>query len=139
MRLIEAILLIFMLLLAACGGAEAPTVEEAEAGAALPGDPASGQELFQQTTIDSTPGCTTCHSLEPGVTRIGPSLAGITERAGQRVPDLSAEEYLRQSIVEPDAHLVEGFSNIMYQNYEDMLSEEQIDDLVAYLLTLGGE
>jgi len=43
----------------------------------------------------------------------GPSFQGISKRAGDRVPGLSAVEYLRQSIVDPSAYMVEGFVDIM--------------------------
>jgi hypothetical protein len=75
-----------------------------------------------------------CHSLD-GSADAGPSFQGISERAGERVPDLSAVEYLRQSIVDPSAYVVEGFDDIMPKGYRILLSEEDIDDLVALLLT----
>ena len=63
-----------------------------------------------------------------------------TSRASQaavRVPGLSAEAYLQQAIVNPDAHVVDGFTaGVMYQNYEEALTKEQINALVAFLLTL---
>ena len=49
---------------------------------------------------------------------------------------MSAEEYLRQSILEPDAYIVEGFpAGQMLPNLGEILSPQQIDDLVAFLLT----
>ena len=85
------------LLLAACGGSEGeptatedsaseatPVVEEAATGnpaaddvstvdgttlADFTGDPAAGEKVFMQ--------CRSCHVVEPGVNRVGPSLAGI--------------------------------------------------------------
>jgi len=51
----------------------------------------------------------------------------------------SAEEYLRTSITDPDAYLAGGYQEgIMYRQYEQALTEQQIDDLVAYMLTLKG-
>jgi cytochrome c oxidase subunit 2 len=47
---------------------------------------------------------------------------------------LSAEEYLRESIVDPKAYIVEGYGGTM-QRYKFLLSEEDIDSLVAFLLT----
>ena len=69
---------------------------------------------------------------------VGPSFDGIASRAQTRVPGLSAEEYLRQSIVEPNAYVVDGFpTGQMFNNYAEVLTEEDIDNLVAFLLTLG--
>ena len=65
----------------------------------------------------------------------GPSFQSISSRAGDRVPGLSAAEYLRQSIVDPSAHVVEGFVDIMPISIGFLLSEEDIDNLVAFLLT----
>jgi hypothetical protein len=39
--------------------------------------------------------------------------------------------------VDPNAHVVEGFpENVMPQNFEELLSQEQMEDLVAFLLSL---
>ena len=75
--------------------------------------------------------------LEPGVVLVGPSFDGIATRAAGRVPGLSAEEYLRESILDPDAYVVDGFpAGQMLQNFSELLTEEEIDSLVAFLLTL---
>lgn len=75
----------------------------------------------------------------PGRVLVGPSLAGIGTVAGDRVPGLSAAEYLRQSILEPDAFIVEGFrSGQMLPIYDEQLSSEEIDSLVEFMLTLEG-
>ena len=52
------------------------------------------------------------------------------------MPGLSAEEYLRESIVDPAAYIVEGYSDgTMPKGFRFLLSEEDIDSLVAFLLT----
>lgn len=131
-------LLIFMLaLLAACGGGTANTTTPEEPEPI--GDAANGEILFSQPVIgeNNAPGCITCHSLEPDVVIVGPSQAGLATRAQTRVAGQSAEEYIRTSITNPNAHIVEGFAEgLMYQNYATDLTPEQIDDLVAYTLTL---
>jgi mono/diheme cytochrome c family protein len=136
--LMMALLALVIVGLAACGGGgSAPAAETG--GPAPVGDAAAGEELFNQAVIgpNSSPGCVTCHSLEEGVVVVGPSQAGLAARAGQRVPGQTAEEYLRNSITHPNDYLVEGFAEgVMYQNYAAELTEDQINDLVAYLLTL---
>jgi len=132
--LLTVLVLILSLALVACGG-DSDSPEAAQQG----GDAAKGEELYKGTTIGSAsaPGCVTCHSLEEGVTLVGPSHAGIATRAETAVPGLSAEEYLRQSILEPDAHITEGFTaGLMYPNYATDLPAPVVDDLVAFLLTL---
>ncbi len=119
-------------LLVACGG-----TDTADGGSG--GDAKRGEELYKQTVIGSqaAPGCITCHSLEAGKVLIGPPHAGLATKAETAVPGMSAEDYLRESIIEPDAHLVDGFSaGIMYQNYAKDLKESEINDLLAFLLTL---
>jgi mono/diheme cytochrome c family protein len=57
--------------------------------------------------------------------------------AGDMVSGQSAEEYLHESVVEPNAYVVEGFpANVMPTNYGSQLTDQQITDLVAYMLTL---
>ena len=128
------VVLALMLSLVACGG---DSSSEGGQGAVSVGDPVAGEALFAQTLIGSQPGCITCHSLEPGVTIVGPSIAGIGAEAGSRVSGQSAEEYLRLSITDPGAYVVEGFAaGLMPAGFADELSEEQLNDLVAYMLSL---
>ena len=97
----------------------------------------AGRSLFMENTFGVNTGCRLCHSLEPGVVLVGPSLAGVATRAEARVPGLTAAEYLRQSIVDPNAYVVDGFpKGQMFQNFARVLTAEQIDSLVAFLLTL---
>jgi nitric oxide reductase subunit C len=104
-----------------------------------------GEVLFKS----SPPACFTCHSVAPGVNLAGPSLAGIGHRAAERVksPDYHGEAkdaagYIRESILKPSAYLVPGAiysangRSFMPDNFEKLLEDDQVDDLVAYLMTL---
>lgn len=96
-------------------------------------DPAAlGLATFNQA------GCAACHTVSGISTAVvGPVLDGIASRAGDTVAGLSAEEYIRQSILEPNAYIVEGFQeNIMLQTFSDTLSDEQVESLITFLLTL---
>ena len=102
-------------------------------------DAEAGRKIFAATSIGSSAGCQICHSTRPGVVLVGPSLYGIADLAAGRVAGLEPEEYLRQSIVDPDAYVVEGFpSGQMLPDFAERLNEAEIDNLVAYLLTLEG-
>jgi coenzyme F420-reducing hydrogenase delta subunit/cytochrome c2 len=101
------------------------------------GDPTAGEKLFKDRSIGASGSCSLCHSLEAGEVLVGPSLAGIASSASERIPGMSAEEYLYQSILKPDAFVVDGFPvGQMLPDLEKRLSPEQIDSLVAFLLTL---
>ncbi len=98
-----------------------------------------GKAMFEMSMIgeNKAPGCIVCHSLEAGKTLVGPSLAGIATYAETAVPGMSAEEFLRQAILEPDQHQMEGYpAGVMYQEYGQDLSQEDIEALVAFMLTL---
>ena len=100
-------------------------------------DPKAGERIYNETASGVNAGCRICHSLQKDERIIGPSFYGIADRAGNRVPGLTAEEYLHQSIVEPNAFLVPGdTSGQMIQNFGDILTEEQIEDLIAFLMTM---
>jgi cytochrome c2 len=101
------------------------------------GDVERGAQLFAQGR-NETPPCVTCHQVRSGQVgfSVGPNLAGIAERAGTRVTELMAEEYLRQSIIEPHRYVVSGYRDIMYPDYNAHFTEQDIQDLIAYLLAL---
>jgi mono/diheme cytochrome c family protein len=114
--------------LAACGGAGGTAATSVPSGGA--GDPVAGEATFK---IE----CARCHSVQAGVAGIGPSLAGIGTSAGTMVSGMSAEQFLHQSIVDPNAQVTPGFSaGIMPNSFGTRLTSQQIDDLVAHLLTL---
>ncbi len=92
------------------------------------GDPGAGETVYNDN------GCANCHSLEEGVAGAGPSLAGLATRAGETVEGQSAEDYIHEAIVNPGAYVVEGYNDIMPAY--DTLSEDDLNNLIAYLMTL---
>ena len=105
---------------------------------------ALGEALFRT----AVPTCQACHSMTPGVNMAGPSLAGMTaffeqiQASGEYTGKATtAEEFVRESIVEPSAWLHPGAMysaggvSFMPPNYGEDLTEEQVDHLVAYLLS----
>lgn len=91
----------------------------------------SGEVLFLSK------GCSGCHSID-GVAESasqGPDLTHVAQVAGKRVLGLSAEEYVRQSVREPQAFLVPGFAGGFVEMPTLPLAEDEIDSLVAFLLT----
>lgn len=88
-----------------------------------------GARVFQQY-------CVSCHSTIPETIIVGPSLAGIRERAAERVEGMTAREYMEMSVKRPDAFVVEGFADLMPKSLEESLSEEEMDAVLAYLMRL---
>ena len=106
-------------------------------------------ELGRVVYNATPPGCAACHSVSPGVNIVGPTLAGIPATAAGRIasPDYrgkarDAAGYIRESILEPNAHVLTGPTyaaggrSLMPGDYGETLKPEQIDQIVAYLLTL---
>jgi len=89
--------------------------------------------------------CHTCHSIgTSGSATRGPNQEGLAARAEERAKEAglsSGLEYLVESIVNPSAFVVEGYDNIMPKVYDApiMLGREQIQAVLTYLQTLGGE
>ena len=81
-----------------------------------------------------TTGCTSCHSIEGVVNgrQIGPNLLGLSDRAADRIEGLQAEDYIRQSVLDPEAFIVEGFGSLMPTF---ALNTEELDALVEFLLS----
>jgi cytochrome c oxidase subunit 2 len=106
---------------------EAFLAREREGGAG--GGGGDGESVF------ATAGCGSCHTFGPAGSdaEVGPSLddlAGAAEGAGQRL-----EDFVLESIVDPNARLAQGFQgDVMPNTYDKSLSEEQLDALVQYLV-----
>ena len=91
----------------------------------------AGQQLFQ------TLGCVSCHGAN-GEGGRGPTLAGLFGRDvrlsnGQTVR--ADEAYIRESILNPQAKLVEGFGPIM-PTFQGQVSEDQLVQLLAFIKSL---
>lgn len=95
---------------------------QTETGAAE-GDPAAGKQLF------TSAGCNSCHTL---------SAAGSTAQTGPNLDEgLKGKDaaFIRESIVNPDAEVTEGFSkDLMPETYGEQLSDEELANLVAFLV-----
>lgn len=108
----------FVMNWAPSAGEGAPAAEEA-----VSDDPVvRGRALFTQTA-----GCAACHTVDGVSTgQVGPNLTNIY---AEKEPD-----YIRESILDPNAVIAEGFAaNIMPANLGELLTPEQIDDIIAFL------
>ncbi len=96
--------------------------------------PASaGQKLFQQL------GCNTCHRSDS--LRRAPVLEGlygqpVRLQTGETV--VADDNYLRESILQPNAQVVAGYQPIM-PTFQGRISDEQLYQLIAYIKSLGAQ
>jgi mono/diheme cytochrome c family protein len=120
------------------------TVEWPESWEDLPeGDADNGPDLYQSN------GCAACHgdpSGDPALAVVGPWLGNIGNEAADRVAGQSAEQYIFESILNPNAYVVPECPNgpcsepsVMRPDYGNVLSEQDMADLIAYYLTLQNE
>jgi cytochrome c2 len=101
------------------------------------GNATNGEKLF------AAQGCSACHSLKEGEKIIGPPLYHIGQTAAERVKSAdyrgkakTAEEYIRESIVEPNADIAPGYpAGVMIQDFGKKLNAQEIGDLIAFLMT----
>lgn len=126
------------------GGPVAATASApAPGGVMLAGETRRGEIIYEQG-LPGAPPCAACHSLTPGKKLAGPPLAEIVSEAALDIKKpaytgtaKTVEEFLRESIVDPDRYIAEGYTKgVMYPNYGKQLSAQQIADLVAFLTTL---
>ncbi len=90
-----------------------------------------GQKLYNQR------GCKQCHSLD-GVPGIGPSFKGIwghTQELKGGTKALVEENYVRESILNPQAKIVAGYEPVM-PTYQGRLKDKEITAIIEYLKTL---
>lgn len=92
-----------------------------------------GRDLFENKL-----GCASCHAGGPQ--QRGAKLEGIFNKdvklvGGQTVK--ADEAYIRESILNPGAKVVEGYQPIM-PTFKGQVTEEQIVSLVAYIKSLSG-
>ena len=90
--------------------------------------------------------CIGCHVI-PGIPaavgQVGPDLSNIGVDGATRIPGYTAEQYIRESLLNPNAFIAPEcpagpcLPNLMVQNLGDTLTAEEIDTLVAYLASLG--
>lgn len=92
------------------------------------------------TTLALVNGCAGCHSIDPAIVLTGPTWHNIGDTATNRRPDESPALYLYLSITDPAAYEVPNFpSGVMPKDFAQRMSQQEIADVVAYLLTLNGQ
>jgi cytochrome c oxidase subunit 2 len=91
--------------------------------------PEYGAQLYESQ------GCQTCHSLD-GSRKVGPTFKGLYGMENRALADGSTvtadDNYLRESILNPNAKVAEGYPAIMPGSYGG-LDERQLAALIAFI------
>lgn len=100
-------------------------------------DAENGKVLFNTFQPDAGFGCSTCHHADSEARLIGPGLLNIGNRAEARVEGQTALDYIYTSIISPSEFVVPDYPDgLMPANWAEIYSEDEIYDIMAYLLTL---
>ena len=87
-------------------------------------------------------GCIACHSLD-GTKLVGPSFKGLFGKdrivlsGGAQKSVKADEEYIKNSIYDPDSEIVSGFNKGLMKSYRDVLKDDEIKTITDYLKTLS--
>lgn len=90
------------------------------------------------TTLYSTKTCSACHSTD-GQTRVGPSFKGIFGKTVQLKDGRAItvdESYLRESMMEPNKDIVQGFTMGAMPTFKGQLSDDEVNALIAFIKSL---
>lgn len=117
---------LFIVALSACGGSASPPP--------IPTPTLSPVETLGTQVY--TRHCASCHLLTPNDIKVGPSFYGIADRADNQVTGQDARTYLYTSVLNPSVYLADGFEDLMPQTLAKTLTGEELDAVIAYLLTL---
>lgn len=110
--------------------AGSPTpIPVSEAAPPLPPELQAGRKVFEAR------GCIGCHTIQGVGGQTGPELTHIGTDAATMEPGKSAEQYMRESVLTPQAFIVPGFPPVM-PSFQGVISDQELDDLVRYLLSL---
>jgi mono/diheme cytochrome c family protein len=98
--------------------------------ATLSPEEAAGAKIFT-----GKGGCVGCHNAGSGGGATGPNLSHIGTDGATMKPGMDARAYIEESIRSPQAFLVPGFGPLMPPNYSQTLTDEEINQLIAFLLS----
>lgn len=145
------------LALTACGGGEAapaPTQPPAAAAPAAEPTKVPPEVIEKGKVVFNQYGCQACHAIQGFANgMVGPALDNLYNDAKKIIASeeykksegkaTTAEEYIRESILNPNAFVVAQCptgpcpKGVMIQNFKDQISEPELEALIGYLMTLG--
>jgi cytochrome c oxidase subunit 2 len=115
----------------------------ASAQAEAPAQSAQSGQMKQVSLVDQgkqvyeTKSCNTCHSVD-GTTKVGPTWKGLYGAKVELTDGSSVtadENYIHESIVDPQAKIVKGFGPSM-PTFKGVLSEQEITAVISYIKSL---
>lgn len=92
----------------------------------------------QGEKLVTTKGCVGCHSVD-GSAKVGPSLKGLFNRKTAWEDGSSGvndENYIRESILTPNAKVVKGFPKGVMPTFQGQITEDEIKAIIEYVKTL---
>lgn len=111
--------------------AESSNKKDSEAekttAAASTGDVAKGEAIFQQN-------CEICHDAKSNEIRVGPGLKGVLKKLPESHTTSEGTEHKEHTVAMIRKQIEEGGGGMMAM--KDILSKEEIDNIIAYLQTL---
>ena len=115
--------------------AQAAAMPGEDPGGTVPGNPLAGPGQ-EGKRIFNAAGCASCHALSDAGSSaaVGPSLDDVARGSGGGLPP---REWLRQSIVDPNAILAGGYPRDLMPDYGRRLNSRQVEALVDYLMRVG--
>ena len=125
-----------------CLEGEIGQVEPAEYEPVASGEVTAGRQIFITGSGEGTATpCVNCHTVSvvpEAIGLLGPNLSHIGTDAADRRADLSASEYIAESIREPEVFIAEGVESaipgLMLTSITAGLTDADVDALVAFLL-----
>ena len=92
-----------------------------------------GEKLF------AVKACASCHSVSDATTKVGPALwkkFGTAEHFDDGTEVTIDENYIRESILNPNAKITKGFPKGVMPTFQGQLSETELNALIEYVKTL---
>jgi len=102
---------------------------------------ASGKPALPGLSIIKKNGCTACHSFD-GTRIVGPSFKGIYGEKvtvivnGNEKQVIVDDDYILESVYEPNAKIVKGFQKDLMQPYKDLIKKEEVKQIIEYIKSL---
>jgi cytochrome c oxidase subunit 2 len=102
----------------------------------------NGVEMSKGEQLLTTNGCLGCHSRD-GSKIIGPSFKGlfgstrsVFDESGNLAEVKADSTYIKHSIYEPNAQVVQGFNKGLMVSYKTTLRDADVDEIIKYMETL---